>query len=212
MFCFDDADASRVESVALSAGLKIPGDVAVLGAGDDRPLCESQTIPISSVSHDLETIGYEGAALLERLMGRDAAEAPEEPMFVPPRGISERESTDALAVYSPLVARAIALCRDSLAKTPSTEQIAEALGVSRPTLDRAFASDTGMSPAKLLMRLRLDEAKRLLKAGEKSVSEIAYAIGFCNPAYFSNTFRKATGKSPKSWRRLAAEGVTSAGA
>ena len=212
IFCFDDADASRVESVALSAGLDIPGDVAVLGAGDDRPLCESQTIPISSVSHDLETIGWEGAALLEKLMAGELPKTPDEPMQVPPRGISERESTDALAVYSPLVARAIALCCDRLANTPSTEQLADELGVSRATLDRAFSADTGMSPAKLIMRLRLYEAKRLLKAGEKTISEIAYTLGFCNPAYFSNTFSRETGQAPKEWRRLALQGLTSGAA
>ena len=205
VFCFDDADASRVESVALSAGLRIPDDVAVLGAGDDRPLCESQTIPISSVSHDLETIGYEGAMLLERLMASGRAGTPEAPMFVPPRGISERASTDALAVYSPLVAKAIAICRKNLANTPSTEQLADELGVSRPTLDRAFSADTGMSPARLIMRLRLDEAKRMLKSGSQSVSEIAYGLGFCNPAYFTNTFRKLTGSTPKDWKRAVAQ-------
>ena len=88
VFCFDDADASRVESAALAAGLSIPADVAILGAGDDAPLCQSQMVPISSVRHDLERNGYAGAALLARLMS--GGKPPSEPILIAPRGIAER--------------------------------------------------------------------------------------------------------------------------
>ena len=99
-----------------------------------------------------------------------------------------------------LVRRAVEIYRTNLAHPPSTVLLAERLGISRPTLDRAFASDLGLSPAHLLARLRLDEAKRLLRDGTKSIAEIAYSLGYCNPAYFTNTFRAATGQTPKSWR------------
>ena len=200
VFCFDDADASRVESAAIDAGLKIPDDVAVLGAGDDHPLCESQFLPISSVHHDLEQIGYRGAELLERLMSNPSEPVPDGPILIPPGGITERASTDALAVNSDLVRRAVEIYRANLAHPPSTVLLAERLGISRPTLDRAFAADLGLSPAHLLARLRLDEAKRLLRDGTKSIAEISYSLGYCNPAYFTNTFRAATGQTPKSWR------------
>ena len=200
VFCFDDADASRVESAVLDAGLKIPDDVAVLGAGDDRPLCESQFLPISSVHHDLEQIGYRGAELLEELMSGVEVNRSGDPILIPPGGISERASTDALAVNSDLVRRAAENYRADLAHPPSTALLAERLGISRSTLDRAVAADLGLSPAHLLARLRLDEAKRLLRDGTKSIAEISYSLGYCNPAYFTNTFRAATGQTPKSWR------------
>lgn len=200
VFCFDDADASRVESVALAGALRIPEDVAILGTGDDEPLCEAQTVPISSVRHDLSENGYHGAALLDALMaGGDGAVRPDA-RLIPPLGIRERASTDALAVDTPLVRRAVAIYRDDLARPPSTEQLADRLGVSRASLDRAFAADLGLAPAHLLARLRLDAARRLLRTTGRSVSEIAYALGYCNPAYFSNVFRAATGASPKAWR------------
>ena len=46
----------------------VPGDVAVLGVGDDMVICENQAVPISSVKHHIHRIGYTGAALLDRLM------------------------------------------------------------------------------------------------------------------------------------------------
>ncbi len=198
VFTFDDADASRVESVALAEGFSIPEDVAILGAGDDEPLCESQIVPISSVRHDLQRIGFEGAELLDCLM--HGGKLPDQAKLIPPRGIAERSSTDTLAVSSDLGRRAREIYVSELANPPSTEILASRLGVSRATLDRALAADLGIAPAKLLARLRLDEAKRLLRAGGLSISEIAYRIGYCNPAYFVNTFRKATGLSPRSWR------------
>ena len=198
VFCFDDADASRVESTALSAGFSIPEDVAILGAGDDKPLCESQIVPISSVRHDLERIGFEGAQLLARLIDGDAP--PAAATLVPPLGIAERASTDTLAVSSEIVRKARDIYLEELANPPSTEMLAERIGVSRATLDRAVAADIGISPAKMLSRLRLDEARRMLRAGVLSVSEIAYKLGYCNPAYFVNTFRRETGLSPRAWR------------
>ncbi len=202
VFCFDDADAARVESAALDLGLRIPDDVAVLGAGDDHPLCESQIPSISSVQHDLEEVGRLGAELLGKLMDKSLPPISGKPILVPPRGIAERASTDALAITSDLVRRAFELYRADLAHPPSTVVLAERLGVSRPTLDRAFAADLGIAPAHLLARLRLDEAKRLLRFSTRSIAEIAFDLGYCNPAYFTNVFRAATGQTPKSWRTL----------
>ena len=133
-------------------------------------------------------------------MSGESAPLPDGPILIPPGGITERASTDALAVNSDLVRHAVEIYRRDLAHPPSTVLLAERLGISRPTLDRAFAADLGLSPAHLLARLRLDEAKRLLRDGTKSISEISYALGYCNPAYFSNLFPTDTGQTPKSWR------------
>lgn len=203
VFCFDDADASRVESAAMSASLRIPDDISILGAGDDKPLCEAQTVPLSSVRHDLTENGLCGAKLLDRLMTDPAFGRAAEPpvILIPPCGIAERTSTDALAATTPLVGHAIEIYRKDLARPPSTEQLAERLGVSRATLDRTFAADLGIAPAHLLARLRLDEAKRRLADNRRQpISEIAYALGYCNPAYFTNVFRTATGSTPKAWQ------------
>lgn len=198
IFCFDDADASCVESAAIAAGYSIPDEIAILGAGDDEPLCESQIIPISSVRHDLARIGYEGAKLLASIMKGE--KKPEKPILIPPRGIAERASSDTLATPKGLTGRAKKIYQDNIANPPSTEMLASALGVSRATLDRAFATDIRMSPGKLLSRLRMDEAKRILRHRNLSVSELAQSLGYCNSAYFVNVFKKETGVSPRRWK------------
>lgn len=199
VFCFDDADASRVESSAIESGLSVPGDVAVLGVGDDMVVCENQAVPISSVQHDIHRIGYAGAALLERLM--NGGKPPDKPILIKPTGVTERASTDALAISSDIVRRVRDIYMDALANPPSTAQLVERLGVSRAALDHAFASDIGLSPSKMLMRLRLDEAKRLMASTNLSLAEIADKLGYCNPAYFTNIFKDAEGIGPKKWRK-----------
>ena len=206
VFCFDDADASRVESVAIDSGLSVPSDVAVLGVGDDTVICENQAVPISSVQHDLHRIGYTGAALLERLM--DGGKPPNEPLLIKPKGVTERASTDALAISSDIVRRARDLYMEALANPPSTAQLAERLGVSRTALDRAFAADIGLTPSKMLTRLKLDEAKRLMASTDLTLAEISGRLGFCNPAYFTNIFKDAEGVAPKKWRRQPGETAT----
>ena len=201
IFCYDDADASRVESVAMEIGLNIPDEVAILGTGDDIPLCEAQAIPISSIRHDLEQNGREGAILLDHLMnfGYDARKLPA-PRYLPPRGVAERQSTDAFAASSPIVKAAIEIYRTELKNPPSTEMLAERLHISRATLDRAFAAEGTISPAQMLIKLRLHAAKRLLKTTTLPLNEISARCGYCNPAYFTNTFIKFEKVPPRVWQ------------
>jgi len=63
-----DYDSAWLADICLDAGLSIPNDIAILGADDNRLICESQSVPLSSVAYDLSKIGYEGAALLDKLM------------------------------------------------------------------------------------------------------------------------------------------------
>ena len=126
---------------------------------------------------------------------------PAVPIRIKPRDVTERASTDALAVSSDIVRRVRDIYMGSLANPPSTTQLVERLGVSRTTLDRAFASDFGLSPPKMLMRLRLDEAKRLMSSTDLTLAEIAARLGYCNAAYFTNIFRDSEGVTPREWRK-----------
>ena len=85
------------------------------------------------------------------------------------------------------------------------DQIAEEVGSSRATVARLFEHELGHSAGEEIMRQRIDIAKRLLKNDSLSISEVAYRTGFCNPAYFSNTFRRETGFAPRTWRNATLE-------
>ena len=198
---YNDTDAAQVIYTARELGLNVPDDVSVLGIGDDPFLCENQSTPISSVRQDLVRGAYEGAALLQRLM--DGAAEPPQPMLIPPAGLTARASTDTLAHPDPFVRAALVYINHHLQTSFGAPEIATAVGLSRSRLDRLFADKLGHSVGTEIHDRRIAHAKLLLSRPDVPVLEIAAKCGFCNIAHFSNVFRKATGLSPRAWRRQA---------
>ena len=202
LLAYDDADAARALGASLAAGLSVPEDVAILGIGGDRLICENQPVPISSIEHDQGRTGYEGAAVLNQLM--DGAKPTQKTILIPPRGLTVRASTDVIAAASPIVRKTLEYIRSNMDKPFGLTQIANSSDVSRATIARLFVQEFGHSVGKEILRQRLEIAKRLLANDALSIAEIAHRTGFCNPAYFTNTFRTTTGLTPKRWRRESA--------
>jgi signal transduction histidine kinase/ABC-type sugar transport system substrate-binding protein/DNA-binding response OmpR family regulator len=80
------------------------------------------------------------------------------------------------------------------------EQIGEKLGLSRVQLYRKVKALTGSTPVDLLRNARLEEGKHLLGTTGKTVSEIAYMVGFTTPSYFTTCFKEKYGFSPNETR------------
>ena len=199
ILAYNDEEAARISALCLDIGIQIPEEVAILGIGNDSFLCENQSVPISSVIDNLDRNGYEGAALLARLM--DGAPAPESPIVVPCGGVRARRSTDTLAVESPVLREAIRLLTERLDNPPGINRIAQLAGVSRATLDRLFLRELGRPPHAELLRRRLAKARELLRDTNLPAAEISTRCGFCNPGWFSATFAKAAGLPPLRWRQ-----------
>lgn len=79
----------------------------------------------------------------------------------------------------------------------SVEQIGDEIGLSRVQLYRKVKALTGYSPVEILRKARLTRARHLLQTTERTVSEIAYAVGFSTPSYFSKCYKDEFGESPK---------------
>jgi AraC-like DNA-binding protein len=79
------------------------------------------------------------------------------------------------------------------------EDLAKSIYLSRSQLNRKLKALTGLSPTLFIRSLRLHKAKRLLQAGQLDITEIAFAVGFKDLAYFSRVFSKEFGKSPKNF-------------
>ena len=78
----------------------------------------------------------------------------------------------------------------------NNEMICQLMGLSRNTLYRKMMALTGLSVIPYLRALRLQKAEELLKKSTLSVAEVAYAVGFDNPRYFSRVFSEEKGISP----------------
>ena len=75
-------------------------------------------------------------------------------------------------------------------------ELAKAAGMSRSNLHRKLIAITNQPTHEFLRTLRLKRAAQLLKQAAGTVTEIAYAVGFANPSYFSKIFRQQFGQTP----------------
>ena len=197
---YDDADAARVLTACMEAGIAVPRDVAIMGIGDDTVVCENQAVPLSSVGHDLARIGYAGASLLDRMMAKKRKPLPEI-VWIRPTGVVTRQSTDVTAASDPTAAAALDYIHAHLGRPFGSSEIAAHLGISRTRLDRLFAASLGTSVRQEVLRQRIVEAEVLLRNGHLPLKAIAARTGFSSPAHFSSAFRQARGKSPSAWRK-----------
>lgn len=83
---------------------------------------------------------------------------------------------------------------------PSIEQIAGKLSVSQRYLSDTLKKETGKTSTEHLQVYLIDEAKNILLNPHKTVSEVAYELGFEYPPYFSRLFKKKEGISPSAYR------------
>lgn len=82
----------------------------------------------------------------------------------------------------------------------SVEQLAEAMRLDRSQLYRKVKAITGKGVSRLINQIKIDRAKEMLRDSDKTVSEIAYEVGFSDPNYFMRVFSKEVGESAAKWR------------
>jgi DNA-binding response OmpR family regulator len=81
------------------------------------------------------------------------------------------------------------------------ESFASEIALSRVTLHKKLVSLIGEPPSELIKRIRLSKAAKLLQNKHGNISEIALDVGFNNPAYFSECFRKQFGVTPSQYQQ-----------
>ncbi len=82
----------------------------------------------------------------------------------------------------------------------NVEFIAAELGLGRSQFYRKIKALTNYSPVELIRDLRLKHARSMLTTTDRSISEVAYEVGFSSPAYFSKCYREAYGQTPSELR------------
>lgn len=101
------------------------------------------------------------------------------------------------AVRRPELRKAIELARASFADEDFTvAELARRAGVSSRNLSRMFEAELGLSPKQLLVALKIEKAKELLRAGGHTVTEAAFAVGYGSLSPFIAAFRQITGELP----------------
>lgn len=199
VFCYNDCAAANILSVCQELGISVPEQVAIAGVDNDELLCEAVTVPLTSVIHDLEGVGYLGAAVLKSLM--DGETDPPEIPKVRPKGIVARRSTDMQAVENIEVARALRFIRENYSKANlQVADIVASTRISRRPLEVAFKKEVGRTINHEIIRTRIDKAIHLLRHSDECVWRIATETGFQRANHFHRVFRAQTGISPKKFR------------
>ena len=184
----------------------VPEKVAVVGVDNDPLLCELSDPPLSSIDQDAPRVGYEAAALLDRLM--QGQSPPPEPLLIPPRSIVSRRSTDTLAIEDPEVARAVHFVRQHACSGITMEDVVRHVSLTRVTLKRRFERLLGRSPKAEIMRLKLEKVKQLLAETDLNQAEIARLAGFRHPEYMSAAFHDKMGQTPGRYRTACTKNVS----
>ncbi len=199
VFCENDSWARELLEAALMGGFRIPDDIAILGVDNETLICNSTSIPISSIDSRPRKIGYEGAALLDRLMAGEPF--PVEPVLVPPVPMPVvRKSTDILATGNPVVAKAVEFIRKRHTTDISVADIARAVCSSGSGLRNLMNRKIGTSPRQLLQDMRIETACRLLRETDLKIESVAVQAGFGEAQRLHELFKKALKTTPQRFR------------
>ena len=197
----NDMRGQQVLDACRATGLASPEEIAVIGADNDEVLCNLSDPPLSSVIPDAERIGYEAAVLLAQMMAGHRAPSPE--IFVEPRGIVTRRSTEVLAMEDRQIAAAARFIREHACEDIDVSHVLRAVPMSRSTLDRRFLKILGRSPKDEILRVRLNRVKQLLAETDFPLSLVAEKVGLEHVEHLSRIFKNRTGITPSEFRARA---------
>lgn len=82
------------------------------------------------------------------------------------------------------------------------KDLAREVRLSRSQLHRRLKADTGLSASCFIRQTRLRKASELLLSDHRTISEIAYQVGFASPSYFNKCFHDYFGNSPGEYKKL----------
>lgn len=185
--------------VCQQAGITVPEEVAVVGVDNEELFCSMLHPPLSSVDIPAERVGYEAAALLHRMIkGR---RPPEQPILIPPIGVTVRQSSELPDIPDPRVAQALEFITGHAHEPISVKDVLQHVLVSRRSLERAFLGILNRSPGAEISRAHLELAKRLLLRTDLPIAEVAVRSGFTSASMLSTVWRRATGIAPQKYRR-----------
>lgn len=198
MTCNDDRGRQVLEACKI-AGIKVPDEVAVIGADNDEIVCGLSGPPLSSIALDTERIGYEAAELLDKLMRGQTTGTHK--IVARPTHIVTRQSSDILAIEDPYVVEAIRYIREHAKEMIQVDDVVGAAMISRRTLERRFRKELGRSVLEELRRARVAQIAQMLIETNLPVSQIASTLGFPSTKHIARYFHREKGINLVAFRR-----------
>lgn len=185
--------------VCKALGLRVPEDIAIVGA-DDTDLSLATEPTVTSVLLDLEAFGAEAMRLLADLLSGHPPPAPTVRLRCV--DLQVRESTGLRRPEICDIAAAREYIRQHACRGATVEQVMrQTQRVSRVTFHRRFRESVGQTPAQAIRERRLEEVCRLLTSTDLSLEMISDLCGFSSPKVLARVFRAAHRMTPRDFRR-----------
>ena len=198
MACKDDRGIQVIDA-ARHIGRRVPDELAIISVDNDPYFCDMATPPMTSIATDSERIGYEAAAMLDRMMKGDKTV----PKFtlIPPGEVIKRNSTDVLAIANHEDAQILQFLREKALAGLTVNEVINKFDISRSTLERLTKKYFKRTPKTEMLRIQIDHAKNLLKRTSLSVPIVALQSGFKSHRYFVFVFNQIVGMTPAHYRK-----------
>jgi len=191
--------ARHFASVLISNGWNIPGELAIVGTGNNKIICNSTHPTLTTISLGYYQSGYQAAQVLDDLLqGKTASR---EELFIPCKELIVQESSDAYAVDDPYVSKALEYMSNNSNCELSVDHVAKTIGMGRRTLERRFKKEMNRTINEELIRLRIERLKRLLLETDKPVNSLCSEVGFGTNVHMHRTFQRFIGMTPSQFRK-----------
>jgi LacI family transcriptional regulator len=198
LLCYDHI-GPPVTQACREAGVSVPEEVAIVGVDNEEAVCGICDPPLSSVCPNHEEVGYQGAALLDRMMR--GAKPPAVPVVIQPRTVVVRQSSSISAVEDPLMTTALRIIRERACNGLQVSDVAKRMPVSRSVLQRRFLQLLGRNIHSEIVRVQLHRAQDLLRETDLSIRLVSEKSGFKHPEYMATVFKSHIGVTPMQYRR-----------
>jgi LacI family transcriptional regulator len=195
-----DNRGHQVLNICGEHGVAVPDEVAVIGVDNDEMLCDLCEPPLSSVALNPWKVGYEGAALLDRMLQGNSP--PRERTLIPPLGVVTRRSTDVVTLVDADLAAALRLIRERACGRITIEDVLREVPISRSTLKRRFATILRRSPHEEIRRVQLQRVMQLLSTTRLPLAKIAQMTGFLHIESMCRLFKQKTDVTPGRYRKM----------
>lgn len=197
VFCAHDRMALTVINCCKRIGRGVPDDLAVLGADNDRLICEYSLPRLTSIPIEQFHAGEAAATTLAGLL-RDEAVPPPQTYGIGP--IVERESTRRLSKEHPHVTRCQKLIGETAEQTILIPELARQVGCSRRKLEIDFKAKTGHTLHEAIYEAKVNRAKALISDTSLPLAEIAERCGFCSASHMTTAFNRILKAPPSDFR------------
>ncbi len=201
IMAWNDLSGIALVQAARRLGCSVPGDIAIIGVDDDETWCGMSLPQLSSVRTPSRRIGFQAAAILDRLMGGEKIPPGEMAVKLPPEGVHARRSTDTLATNDPLITQSVELIHQHLANRVNVNDLVRMLSISRRQLETRFHEVLGRTPLQEIHNIQITAAERLLRTTELPLKTVAVRTGFRDANHLIRAFSSRRGVAPATYRK-----------